>query len=306
MQLERRIGEQDLKVPAAGPAPLAAAAGAASQAPDGAGAAEPAAKEAETAAPETDAAGQTASQAEGSEAGSQPAAEPEAAEADGGNGAAEEPEAGAQDEGADAAAEPAPTGASEDAPDDAAAEGSTAEAEAAPEASGSTAGASDDAASQGSTAASEEPEAAPPSEAPAKAEAPDLGAGTYGIGPLFATFSPDGSFTMRNVELDTSASGKWEVTDGLLTLSDPEGGSGSSSFPMLCQLVKGGGGAEACQGADRQLPARRHGDRPPLRRKPLTLAGLRRARVAVVSRSTPYSLRSDAIRCREASRSTMP
>ena len=43
---------------------------------------------------------------------------------------------------------------------------------------------------------------------------------------------------MRNVELDTSASGKWEVTDGLLTLSDPEGGSGSSSFPMLCQLVK--------------------------------------------------------------------
>lgn len=143
----------------------------------------------------------------------------EAAPADGADAAV--PETAGDSAGAEASTEPAPA---EPAPSEPA---------------------SDEPAAAEAPVAAPEPEAAAPDQpateaAPAEAAAadvPDLGPGSYAIGPLEVTFASNGRFTMRNTELGTMVPGRWRVEDGQLTLLEPKGVSSSSSFPMICRMV---------------------------------------------------------------------
>jgi uncharacterized coiled-coil DUF342 family protein len=60
--------------------------------------------------------------------------------------------------------------------------------------------------------------------------------GRYLMGPVVAVFAADGSFEMANAEQGTSATGRYQVEDGRLTLNEVEGDTGAATFPIICAI----------------------------------------------------------------------
>ena len=79
--------------------------------------------------------------------------------------------------------------------------------------------------------------------------------GRYEAGPVVAEFGPDNQFQMATSDGTQTVRGRYEVGDGVLSLSDVSGDIGMARFPMRCRLeaVQGGFRLEATDGSCQQL-----------------------------------------------------
>ncbi len=73
----------------------------------------------------------------------------------------------------------------------------------------------------------------PDNQAPAMLEP-----GSYSDGAFSMVLKDDGRFTLTNADGGNEAIGRYEATDGQITLSDAEGDVGTTVFPMTCGVQR--------------------------------------------------------------------
>ncbi len=76
----------------------------------------------------------------------------------------------------------------------------------------------------------------------ARAQAAGLAPGQYTVGPVTATFAPDGTFQMSGSDKVRNVTGRYALEGGQLVLSEAEGDVGTARFPMTCAIADNEGG----------------------------------------------------------------
>jgi uncharacterized phage infection (PIP) family protein YhgE len=74
--------------------------------------------------------------------------------------------------------------------------------------------------------------------------------GLYTVGPLEVTRGDDGRFVLLNDARGQKVTGGYTATEGLLTLTEAEGDTGTTPFPMTCALRQSGDGLVLEQSAE--------------------------------------------------------
>ena len=81
-----------------------------------------------------------------------------------------------------------------------------------------------------------------------------LAPGSYSSGAISMILAEDGQFTLSHAERDEEVAGRYEASEGQLTLIDAKGDVGTTIFPMTCGVQRAEAGFALAQVGEQVCP----------------------------------------------------